>query len=139
MQETSAPPMGREDSLWEGMTTNSSILCLENPMDRGAWQATVYRVVKTWTQLSDSHTHSATLQPVTQANTKEFSSNFELCHFEFNCNRLFLSEAASVFLSGKAESLYIIHPFKNPAASPLWRVFSNWSLDAAGRKHSEGP
>ena len=25
--------------------------CLENPMDREAWQATVYRVAKSWTQL----------------------------------------------------------------------------------------
>ena len=25
--------------------------CLENPMDRGAWQATVHRVAKSWTQL----------------------------------------------------------------------------------------
>ena len=24
---------------------------LENPMDRGAWQATVHRVAKSWTQL----------------------------------------------------------------------------------------
>ena len=28
--------------------------CLENPMDRGAWQATVYRVTKSWAQLSTS-------------------------------------------------------------------------------------
>ena len=27
--------------------------CLENPMDRGAWLATVHRVAKSWTQLSD--------------------------------------------------------------------------------------
>ena len=26
--------------------------CLENPMDRGAWWATVLRVTKSWTQLS---------------------------------------------------------------------------------------
>ena len=25
--------------------------CLENPMDRGAWQAIVYGVAKSWTQL----------------------------------------------------------------------------------------
>ena len=25
--------------------------CLENPMDRGAWQATMHRVTKSWTQL----------------------------------------------------------------------------------------
>ena len=39
--------------------------CLENPMDRGAWQATVHRVIKSWTQLSDlacvhTHTHTHT-------------------------------------------------------------------------------
>ena len=27
--------------------------CLGNPMDRGAWQATVHGVTKNWTQLSD--------------------------------------------------------------------------------------
>ena len=27
--------------------------CLENPMDRGAWQATVYGVTKSWTRLSN--------------------------------------------------------------------------------------
>ena len=27
---------------------------LENPMDRGAWQAKVHGVAKSWTQLSDS-------------------------------------------------------------------------------------
>ena len=25
--------------------------CLENPMDRGAWQATAHRVAKSWTRL----------------------------------------------------------------------------------------
>ena len=27
--------------------------CLENPMDRGAWQATVHGVAKSWTRQSD--------------------------------------------------------------------------------------
>ena len=27
--------------------------CLENPMDRGTWQATVHGVTKSWTQLSN--------------------------------------------------------------------------------------
>ena len=32
--------------------------CLENPMDRGAWQATVHRVAKSQTQLSEfTHTY----------------------------------------------------------------------------------
>ena len=30
--------------------------CLENPMDRGAWQVTVHGAAKSWTRLS-MHTH----------------------------------------------------------------------------------
>ena len=30
--------------------------CLENPMDREAWQATVHGVAKSWTRLSDQTT-----------------------------------------------------------------------------------
>ena len=29
--------------------------CLENPMDRGAWQATVHRVAQSWTRLMAPH------------------------------------------------------------------------------------
>ena len=35
--------------------------CLENPMGRGAWWATVHRVTKSQTQLRDSTQHSNTL------------------------------------------------------------------------------
>ena len=34
--------------------------CLENPMDRETWWATVHGVTKSRTQLSDSHTHTHT-------------------------------------------------------------------------------
>ena len=34
--------------------------CLENPMDRGAWQATVYRVTKSWTWLKQLCMHACT-------------------------------------------------------------------------------
>ena len=37
---------GWEDPLGEGMTTHSIILAWKNPMDRGAWQATVHSVSK---------------------------------------------------------------------------------------------
>ena len=32
--------------------------CLENPMDRGAWRATVHRVTKSRTQLKQLRTHT---------------------------------------------------------------------------------
>ena len=38
--------------------------CLENPIDRGAWQATVHKVTKSWTRLCDlacMHTSSRDL------------------------------------------------------------------------------
>ena len=34
------------------LQTHSSISCLENSMDRGAWWTTVYEVSKSWIQLS---------------------------------------------------------------------------------------
>ena len=37
----------------EGQGNPFQYSCLENPMDRGAWWATVFRVKKSWTQLSD--------------------------------------------------------------------------------------
>ena len=45
-QETQIQPLGWEDPLEEEMATHSSNL---NPMDRGAWQATVHGVAKCWT------------------------------------------------------------------------------------------
>ena len=37
----------------EGNGSPLQYSCLENSMDRGAWQATVYGVTQRWTQLSD--------------------------------------------------------------------------------------
>ena len=45
--------LGQEDSLEKGITTHSSILALENSMDRGAWWVTVQVVTKNQTRLSD--------------------------------------------------------------------------------------
>ena len=53
MQETLVPSLGCEDPLEEGMTTYSSILAWRISMDKGAWQATVHGVAKSWTKLSD--------------------------------------------------------------------------------------
>jgi len=49
MRETWVPSLGWEDPLEEGVATHSSILAWRIPVDRRDWQATVYRVTKTWT------------------------------------------------------------------------------------------
>ena len=46
IQETWVQSLGWEDPLEESMATHSSILAWRIPMDRGAWQATVYGVAK---------------------------------------------------------------------------------------------
>ena len=64
MQETWVRSLGWGDPPEEGMVTHSNILgegnskplqysCLENPMDRGVWQATIHGVTKSRTRLSD--------------------------------------------------------------------------------------
>ena len=53
IQKTQVQSLGWEDPLEKEMATHSSILAMENSMDRGAWWATVHGVTKSWTQLSD--------------------------------------------------------------------------------------
>ena len=57
MKETqgSIPGLGR--SLQEGNGYPLQYSCLGNPMDRGAWLATVHGVAKSQTRLSNHHTH----------------------------------------------------------------------------------
>ena len=45
------PRSGRSPGEGHGIPLQYS--CLKNPMDRGAWQATVHGVTRSWTQLSD--------------------------------------------------------------------------------------
>ena len=45
------PGCGRSPREGNGNPLQSS--CLQNPMNRGAWRATVHEVAKSWTRLSD--------------------------------------------------------------------------------------
>ena len=51
LQETWVQSLAQAGTLEEGMATHSSILCLKNPMDRGAWWVTIRRVAKSRTRL----------------------------------------------------------------------------------------
>ena len=55
-KETQVPSLGQEDPqrrAWQPIQYS----CLENPMDRGAWWATVHRVTKSWTRLKRLSMH----------------------------------------------------------------------------------
>ena len=69
----SIPWSGRSPGEGNGNPLQHS--CLENPMDGGAWQATVHGVTKSQTRLSDSHTHTHTHDCLIMV-------NFELIVFE---------------------------------------------------------
>ena len=59
---------GRTKGKWRpgcGFFFLTFYLCLENSMDRGAWQATVHRVTKSWTWLKQLSTHT----PIDQEET----------------------------------------------------------------------
>ena len=55
MQETWVWSLGWEDSLEKETANLSRNSVLEKSMDRGAWQATVHGVAKSWTWLSNYH------------------------------------------------------------------------------------
>ena len=52
----SVPGLGRSPGREHGNPLQHS--CLESPMDRGAWQATAYRVAKSQTQLTQLSTRA---------------------------------------------------------------------------------
>ena len=56
-EEGSIPGSGRSPAGGHGNPPQYS--CLENPMDRGAWRATVHGVTKSWTQLKRLSTQRA--------------------------------------------------------------------------------
>ena len=53
MQETQVRSLGWDDPPEKEMVTHSSILAWEILWTRGAWQATVHGVTRSWTQLSN--------------------------------------------------------------------------------------
>ena len=58
--------------------------CLENPMDRGVWSATLHRVAKSWTRLKrlSMHTHTD-IDTHSHAHTE--GSNLYLASFQYYC------------------------------------------------------
>ena len=60
VRETWVQSLGGEDPLEKDMATHSSILTWKNPMDRGAWQASVHGVARAGHNLATkppSHQH----------------------------------------------------------------------------------
>ena len=70
------PESGRSPGEGHGKPLRYS--CLENPMDRGAWRATVRRVVQSWTGLKWRSMHACTFP--------EYSRVWSMLYFSFGSN-----------------------------------------------------
>ena len=67
----SIPGSGRSTTVENGNPLQYS--CLENPKDRGVWQATLHRVAKSWTQLKQLSTRVHYIKyPMINHNIKEY-------------------------------------------------------------------
>ena len=52
-RDSSEIKVNQREYLGEGTGDPLQYSCLETPMNRGAWWATVHRIAKSWTRLSD--------------------------------------------------------------------------------------
>ena len=72
------PPGGRHGNL-------AQCPCLENPVDKGAWRATVHGVTKSWTRLKQLSVH-AHIRP----KTTKLLENIGRTVFDIKCHNIFL-------------------------------------------------
>ena len=113
----SIPGLGR--SPGKGTSYPLQYSCLENSMDRGAWWATVHRVAKSRTRLSNFHFHSYVKRE------QVYVSNI--------CSLLNVSCASIRSLSVEFSRSVMSHSFRShglrharlPCPSPTPRAYSN--------------
>ena len=64
--------LGWKDPLEEGMATLYGVLASRIPMDRGVWQATVYRVTQSRAQLKRMSAHPRVLSKYSRGESLSF-------------------------------------------------------------------
>ena len=87
-----------EDPLEEGMAATPVFFCLENPMDRGAWWATVHRVTRSHIWLKQLNMHTCYKLNMKAKNWFVFE------HFVHQCLQLAGESGGSHFTSALANT-----------------------------------
>ena len=77
LQKTQVQSLGREYPPGEGNGNPHQYSCLENPMEGGAWYATVHGFAKSQTQLSDFTLLLLTFEPLELENWINQKSIFQ--------------------------------------------------------------
>ena len=83
MQETWVWSLGWEDPRRREWQPTPVFLAWKNPMDRGAWWATVYGVTKSWTWLNDLHIYTY-MYVYIYSKINNFSNKMPLSWFHFS-------------------------------------------------------
>ena len=128
MQETWVWSLGREDSPGEGNGNPLQYSCLENPMDRGTWWATVHTVAKSRTRLSDFTFHlnriwHRLLLSLEGQLLHSTSLTWSAVAFSLGCSlslALFQSESRSQLCTLKCTWSLWVHDFPKPNQTLLW-------------------
>ena len=81
MQEMQVRFLSWEDPLEED--NSPQCFCLENPMDRGAWRATILQVTKSWTQPSNKAQQQTSCDEWTSCGEEEESDADAQGDFQF--------------------------------------------------------
>ena len=119
------PGSGRSPAEGNGNPLQYS--CLENPMGRGGWQATVHRVAKSWTQLKRLNMHAWTVACQAPLSMR-FSRQEYWSRLHFLFQAIFLIQGSNqhllCFLHRQAGSLPLSHlgsPFTLSSGNLLWQ------------------
>ena len=99
--------------------------CLENPRDRGAWRAMVYRAAKSWTQLKWLSTAREILNALNMRNGSTLSYTFAKSFF-LNLFHLFTLELLNVYFS--QDNTFLVHRSVWLRVGRLISVLWGWSF-----------
>ena len=127
--------LGREEPLKEENVNPLQCSCLKNPMDRGAWRATVLKVAKNQIQLSDYACTSTSLQfSSVQFICSVVSDSLQHHGLQYSTpGSLSITNSRSLLKHMSIESmmpsnhLILCRPLLPPSIFPSIRVFSNES------------
>ena len=111
--QSSIPGSGRFPG--EGNGNPLQYCCLENPLDGGAWWATVHRVANSWTQFSDFTSLHTFLQ----------NDQIILCHYEVCLVEWTGKEASRNYVLWP--HTYFSHQLFFPSGLHHWVVTSPWA------------
>ena len=111
--------------------------CLENSMDRGAWQATVHGVTKSWTRMSiQTHTHTHTqyvahIQTLDNTQWGNSYSRLESCWTDFDMTNYLIKWSSTD--TWKASNVF---PESQDGRKQCWNISGNWFMLLAVAFHN---